>query len=272
MRLNRRTLLKFSIGGILSAPSPLFAAAPRGEENRAFEELLARYLAQGNDGINRVDYARWHASAADRSRLAGYIAALAGKRPSAMARNDAFAFWANLYNAATLNVVIDNYPVRSIRDIKSVTSLFDIKGLIGPWRTKIATVENRPVSLDDIEHEIMRPTFKDPRVHYAVNCASIGCPNLVPQAWRPETLEKDLDAAARTFINHPRGAWVGPDGSLRVSSIYKWFKEDFGGTDAGVIAHLRKYAGPELLAKLPAHARSFSDDYDWSLNEVRRRG
>ena len=97
----------------------------------------------------------------------------------------------------------------------------------------------------------MRPTFKDSRVHYSVNCASIGCPNLPLRAWRAETLDRDLDTAARAFINHPRGVRVGPDGRLRVSSIYKWFKEDFGGTDAGVLAHLRKYSGPDLLARTP---------------------
>jgi hypothetical protein len=114
----------------------------------------------------------------------------------------------------------------------------------------------------------MRPTFKDPRVHYAVNCASIGCPNLAPRAWRAETLDKYLDMAARAFINHPRGVLVRPDGTLQVSSIYKWYKEDFGGTNAGVIDHLRRYAGPELSAKLTAGVRGFDDEYDWTLNQV----
>jgi hypothetical protein len=264
--------LKLSPVAILSAPTLHGAGASPGGENRIFDDLLARYLVESRDGIVLVDYARWNASAADRSTLTNFLTALAARRPSTMSRNERFAFWANLYNATTLKIVIDNYPVRSIRDIKSSTSLFDIKGYIGPWRTKIATIENQPVSLDDIEHEIMRPTFRDPRVHYSVNCASIGCPNLRARAWRAETLDKDLDVAARTFINHPRGAWVGADGRLRLSSIYKWFKEDFGGTDAGVLAHLRKYAGPDLVARLPAHAQGFDDDYDWSLNQAGRRG
>jgi hypothetical protein len=266
--MNRRAMLKLAACGLLSAPSALVAAPAKGEKDRVFDELLARYLMQGSDGINRVDYARWQASTADRAKLDGYLVALAARRPSAMARNEAFAYWANLYNAATLKVVIDRYPVKSIRDIKSETSIFDVKGYIGPWRTKIATVEGRQASLDDIEHEIMRPTFRDPRVHYAVNCASIGCPNLAPRAWRAETLDKDLDAAARAFVNHPRGARVSADGTLRVSSIYKWYKEDFGGTDAGVIDHLRRYAGPDLSAKLQAGVRGFDDEYDWSLNQV----
>jgi hypothetical protein len=260
-------VLKLAIGGclsVVSARSPI--AAPAGSDS-AFDDLLDRYVIPGSDGINRVDYARWQAHLADRTALAEYLAALALKRPSTMARNEAFAFWANLYNAATLKIIIDNYPVRSIRDIKSKSGLFDVKALLGPWRTRIATVEGRPVSLDDIEHEIMRPTFKDPRIHYAVNCAAIGCPNLGPRAFRAETLEKDLDAAARAFVNHPRGARSGPDGVLRVSSLYKWYREDFGGTDAGIVAHLQQYAGPGLVAKLQRVSR-IDDDYDWSLNQA----
>lgn len=268
MHLGRRAFLRLAFAGLVSAPSPLLAASDKGKGNRALDELLTHYLVQGRDGINRVDYARWQASTADREKLDGYLIALAARLPSAMARNEAFSYWANLYNAATLKVVIDRYPVKSIRDIKSETSIFDVKGYIGPWRAKIANIEGRQVSLDDIEHEIMRPTFKDPRVHYAVNCASIGCPNLAPRAWRAETLDKDLDAAARAFVNHPRAAQVRADGTLRLSSIYKWYKEDFGGTDAGVIEHLRRYAASDLLAKLAAGVRGFDDEYDWALNQV----
>jgi Protein of unknown function, DUF547 len=266
--MHRRTMLRLAAGGWLCASSPLLAAPDKGKGNRAFDELLASYLVQGSDGINRVDYARWHASTADREKLNGYLIALAAWLPSTMARNEAFAYWANLYNAATLKLVIDRYPVKSIRDIKSDTSVFDVKGYIGPWRTKIATIEGRQVSLDDIEHGIMRPTFKDPRVHYAVNCASIGCPNLAPRTWKAETLDKDLDAAARAFVNHPRGAQVRADGTLQVSTIYKWYKEDFGGTDAGVIDHLRRYAKADLSAKLQAGIRGIDDAYDWALNQA----
>jgi hypothetical protein len=130
--MNRRAFLKLAVGAPLSAPIPLPAATAGTEMNRAFDELLARYLVRGGDGINRVDYARWRASVADRSKLDGYLAALAGQSPSVMARNGAFAYWANLYNASTLKVVIDRYPVGSIRDIKSNTGLFDLKGYIGP--------------------------------------------------------------------------------------------------------------------------------------------
>jgi hypothetical protein len=105
-------------------------------------------------------------------------------------------------------------------------------------------------------------------VHYAVNCASIGCPNIWPRAWRAATLERELDAAAAAFVNHPRGVTVLPDGRLRVSSIYGWFREDFGGSEAGVVAHLRHYAAPALAARLGEGTAIAEDAYDWALNDA----
>jgi hypothetical protein len=237
-------------------------------DNAVYGELLSRYLTASPDGVNRVDYAKWKASSEDTARLKAYIGYLMAQKPSAFTRDQAFAYWANLYNALTLQVVLDNYPVTSVKDIKSTgTGFFDVKAWLGPWRTKLVKVEGKDLSLDDIEHEIMRPTFKDPRVHYSVNCASIGCPNLKATPWTAETLEADLEAGAKAFINSPRGVVVGDGGKLTVSSIYVWFKEDFGGNDEGVIAHFRKYAAPELAKKLEGSPTIASNDYDWSLNQ-----
>ncbi|UPY35680.1 DUF547 domain-containing protein [Sediminicoccus sp. KRV36] len=230
--------------------------------------MLARYASTPADGVTRVDYARWKANATDLAALDGWIAAAATRRPSTMPRDEAFAFWANLYNALTLKLVLERYPVRSIKDIRSTGVGLDPRQFAGPWRTRLVTIEGQRMSLDDIEHGTMRPTFRDPRVHYAVNCASIGCPNLPLRAWRAASLEADLDMAARAFINHPRGAVVLADGRLRVSSIFKWFREDFGGNDAGVIAHLRRHAGPALAAGLRSATLVAEDAYDWALNDT----
>jgi hypothetical protein len=192
----------------------------------------------------------------------------AGQRPSAMPRAMSFAFWANLYNALTLLVVLRRHPLRSIRDIRSTGVPFDPQGWTGPWRTRLVTVEGRALSLDNIEHDIMRPTFRDPRVHYAVNCASIGCPNLLPRLWRAATLERELDEAAAAYVNHPRGVTVLADGRLRTSSIYTWFREDFGGTEAGVVAHLRRHAAPALAGRLSDATRIADHVYDWALNDA----
>lgn len=252
----------------LTALTALFLlTSPAAADDAAYDALLARYVSASADGINRVDYARWNDSAGDRAALNAYVAELAAQRPSAFARERAFAYWINLYNAVTLQVVLERYPVASIRDIRSEGTGLDPRALIGPWRTKRVAVEGRRLSLDDVENTILRPTFRDPRVHYAINCASIGCPNLMPRAWRAETLEADLDAAARAYVNHPRGVSVNANGSLRVSSIYRWFRADFGGSDATVIAHLRRYASPELAARLSGATRIAGHGYDWALNE-----
>ncbi|MBY0564377.1 MAG: DUF547 domain-containing protein [Hyphomonadaceae bacterium] len=259
--------MKSFFSALVAALSVLFlSTAPAAADEAAYDALLQRYVSASADGVNRVDYARWSANAADRSALDDYVDELAAQRPSTLSRDRAFAYWVNLYNAVTLQVVLERYPVRSIRDIKSEGAPFDPRAFIGPWRTKRVTVEGRRLSLDDIEHTILRPTYNDPRVHYAVNCASIGCPNLMNRVWRAETLDADLDAAARAYVNHPRGVSVSADGDVRVSSIYRWFRDDFGTSDANVIAHLRRYADADLAARLARATRISGHDYDWSLN------
>jgi hypothetical protein len=261
--LGRRTLL----GTGIACATVVRTAGAASDEDAAYDTLLRRHVAAGADGITRVAYGRWRANAGDRARLDQAIATMSARRPSAMSRAEAYAFWANLYNAVTLKVVIDRYPVASIRDIKG-SSWLDPKAYTGPWRDQRVTVEGRGLSLDDIEHAIMRPGFKDPRVHYAVNCASHGCPNLMARAWRAETLEADLEDAARAYVNHARGVTVLPSGALRVSSIYRWFIEDFGGNDDGLRAHFRVYAAPALARALDAAPAIADHDYDWSLNRA----
>lgn len=258
----RRACLALSLPALLP-PRQATAMEP------TLDVLLARFVSLPADGIARVDYAAWKADRNAVAALHAWMAGAAGRQPSTMPPAEAFAFWANLYNTLTLGVVLDRYPVRSIRDIHSTGVPFDLQQFDGPWRTRLVTVEGRRMSLDDIEHGTMRPKLRDPRVHYALNCASLGCPNLLPRAWRADTLDADLDAAARAYVNHPRGVTAMADGRLRVSSIYHWFREDFGDSEAGVIAHLARYAAPPLAARLPG-ARIAGHAYDWTLNDVAR--
>lgn len=253
--------------GAAALPRAAHAQAVGGDPTAEFSALLTNYVSEHVDGVNRVNYAGWKASTSDMGRLNTVVAGLARMSPSGMARAEAIAYWANLYNAITLQVVLSRYPVASIRDIRSEGVLLDPQAYLGPWRSKRVTVERRRYSLDDIEHQTLRPLARDPRIHYSVNCASIGCPNIQRTAWRAETLEPDLDRAARGYVNHPRAVTVLADGSLRVSSIYEWFKEDFGGNDAGVIAHLRRYAEPALTQRLRSTTRVSANAYDWALNQ-----
>lgn len=254
-----KTVVALAMALVVAGPAR--AAEP---DHGPWETLLARYVSESADGVNRVDYARWKATGADRAALQGYIRTLEAARPAQMARNEQFAYWANLYNAVTVEVILSRFPVDSIRNIRSEGAGLSLKALAGPWDTKLVTIEGRRMSLNDIEHGVMRPTFKDVRVHYAVNCASIGCPNLQREAFRAATLDQQLDAAARAYINHPRGVHADA-GGLHLSSIYKWYAGDFG-TPAQLRAHLERYAAPALAAQIARAPRIAGYDYDWRLN------
>lgn len=238
------------------------AAATAAIDHRAWDAWLARYLARDADGINRVGYGA--VTADDRATLDRYIAALAAERIGGYARPEQMAYWINLYNALTVQVVLARFPVASIMDIKISPGLF----APGPWGKKLVAVENEMLSLDDIEHRILRPIWRDPRIHYVVNCASIGCPNLAPRAYTAARLEAMLDEAARDYVNHPRAAAI-VEGKLVLSRIYDWYRDDFGTSDAGVIQHLAHYAGKELAAKLRGFNRISDYRYDWGLNVAR---
>jgi hypothetical protein len=227
-----------------------------------WDVFLARYVVAHEDGVNRVAYAR--VSGEDRDRLKAYLAGLAELRISDYSRDEQRAYWINMYNALTVDVVLDHYPVDSIRAIAISPGFF----AIGPWGKKLIGVEGEQLSLDDIEHRILRPIWKDPRIHYAVNCASLGCPKLMPRAFTATNTEELLEQGARDFINSDHGARFESDTRLVASSIYDWFQEDFGGDEAGVIAHLRLYADAALEAKLDGVTDVHDFEYDWTLNDA----
>ena len=226
-------------------------------DHSGWDQLLGRYLIKRNNDVNR--YAYKAVSKDDHDKLKTYIASLANTKIGSYNRDEQRSFWINLYNALTIEVILQHYPVNSIRDISSgfFTS--------GPWAKELVTVEGVTLTLDDIEHRILRPIWKDPRLHYAVNCASIGCPNLQPQAFTASNTETMLEKATLEFVNHPRAARVTNSGKLQVSSIYKWFGDDFGG-EQGVLAHLRQYAEPGLSSALKDITEIDGNHYDWSLN------
>ena len=131
---------------------------------------------------------------------------------------------------------------------------------------KLLQVEGEPISLNDIEHRILRPIWRDPRLHYAISCASLGCPNLEQVAFTPENTATLLDSGARAFVNHPRGVRFADDDELVLSTIYDWFDEDFGGNEAGVLAHIQQFANPELRKQLDEFDGDIEYEYDWRLN------
>lgn len=273
----RICLVGLVVGVWLLASTPL-KAAPEAElwdyweahdpqstqaiDHKSWEQFQLSYAYPGKDGIIRVDYEA--ALASDRNTLDRYIKSLEQVKVTSLNRNEQMAYWINLYNALTVLVVLDAYPVTSIRDIDISPGVF----ADGPWGKKLVEIEGNPVSLDDIEHRILRPIWKDPRIHYAVNCASIGCPNLHGHAFKGNDIERPLNEAAKDFINHPRGVQI-QSGKLMVSSIYDWFVEDFGGTEAGVLAHIRQFANSSLKNDLAGITSIDDYEYDWALNDIK---
>ena len=233
-------------------------------DNSLFDAILNQNRHLSPDNISLVDYAGLKNGASD--SLNRYVDLLTNTNVDDLSRDEQFAYWGNFYNALTLKVIIEHYPVASIRDIDISPGLF----ANGPWGAKLVTVMGEDLSLDDMEHRILRPIWLDPRVHYVVNCASIGCANLQGHAWQAKTLYADLNTAASDYVNHPRGAAV-VDGRLRVSTIYSWFEEDFA-AGGGVIPHLRQYGNDSLRNSLNGIDRVSDYAYDWALNDYTGAG
>ncbi len=231
-------------------------------DHAAWSEFLGNHVVPDPSlGLNRVRYGA--VSAADRETLDTYIRRLENVAIADYSRPVQRAYWLNLYNAATVRLILENYPLDSIRDIGG--GLFGLGS--NAWQRKLLTVDGKPLSLDDIEHRILRPIWDDGLTHYGVNCASVGCPNLRDNAYLGARVDKQLRDNARAYVNSPRGVRFD-DGRLLVSKIYEWYQVDFGGSETGVISHLRRFAEPSLSARLDAADDIAGYRYDWSLNEA----
>jgi len=228
-------------------------------DHAAWGAFLGKYVRTGARGVNLVRYGT--VTTEDRRNLDGYIAHLSLAPISTYSRRVQLAYWINLYNALTIQTVLRHFPVDSIRDIDISPGWF----ASGPWGRKQVEVEGVALSLDDIEHRILRPIWRDPRIHYAVNCASVGCPNLQRAPYTGENVERMLTFAAREYINNWRGVTF-EDGDLYISEIYKWYATDFGDSHWAIIAHLRKYAMPKLREMLGRVEGIEGYRYDWSIN------
>ena len=219
-------------------------------DNTAYADLLQKYVKNGV-----VDYEGFNK---EEARLNQYLTVLAKTDIEALSRNEQFAFYVNAYNAWTIKLILSAYP--GIRSIKELGNLFR-----SPWKKKIAAIGGEVLTLDNIEHDILRPRFKDPRIHFAVNCASKGCPPLRSEPYRGDVLDQQLTEMTEAFINDPAYNRLERN-TLYVSSIFKWYSEDFNDDIAGFFM---KYAKVDLKDKLTKRAKEIEVeylDYDWSLN------
>lgn len=229
-------------------------------DHSGFQYFLNRYVVTNASGINLVQYAS--VSPQDKQALNHYIDMLSHVNIDSYNQDEQLAYWVNLYNALTIKVILQHYPVKSILDI-SLSGFFTR----GPWDAKLISVEHMPLSLNDIEHRIIRPIWHDPRTHYALNCASYSCPNLNKQVYTGATINVMLTTAAITYINSSRGAMTQGN-RLTLSQIYEWYQSDFGNNSQAVIHHLMLYANPSLKKQLASFHTISGYQYNWRLNDA----
>ena len=266
----RRTLLAVplllactSVPG--ASPLPQAAPGPFDHSHAAWTEVLKACVRDGG-----FDYAKLKA---DRARFDAYLASLAAVTPAELgtwSEPQRFAFWINVYNAFCVQRVVDSYPLESIRKLDGafgISTVFD-KGFI-PLRAHHPDKKDEDLSLNDVEHKILRKVHKDARLHAAVNCASVSCPPLRAEAFTAEKLDAQLTEQMRAFVNDPtRNRIDAEKKELEVSEIFKWFAEDFEREAKTVQEYLARHA-PEK-AEFLRGARLRYLDYDWDLNDVAR--
>ncbi len=233
-----------------AARAPAAAGAPISHEG--YDRLLKKYVsAQG-----LVNY---KALKADPAALDQYLALLSKNPPAAAwSKNEQMAYWINAYNAYTLRLILDHYPLKSIKDIGSKIK---IPFVTTPWAAKFFSIGGEKMSLDNIEHGILRKNYDDPRIHFALVCASLSCPRLRSEAYTPARLEAQLEAAGRDFLNNPAKNKVGP-ASAQLSKYFDWYKADWEKNGQSVPKWVNKYSTVKMDDKTPIGYL----DYNWNLN------
>jgi len=275
--VNRATLVvAFNIAwatACLAGPTVIVGRkAPSGEQvpaERIDHSIWAKLLQKYVDAAGLVDYAGWKASAADMQALDNYLEHLSTASFSQQTgRNARLAFWINAYNAVTIKGILREYPTTSIREHTAKAFGYNI------WKDLKLLVGGRPYSLDEMEHQILRK-MGEPRIHFAIVCASLGCPRLLNDAYVPEKLEEQLSANARAFFADPsKFRYDAEQRTIAVSPILDWFGEDFGGASAEHLKRIAPYL-PDAAARQLArsgNARVTFLDYDWGLNDQATHG
>ncbi|MCP3920917.1 MAG: DUF547 domain-containing protein [bacterium] len=253
--------------GPADVQEPAAESAPPGfdHEHALFTEVLAQFVAGDS-----VDYA---ALKKDRKKLDRYVAALEAVKPAELAkwkREERYAFWINVYNAHVLKLIIDNYPVKSIKDIGSLVKrvwnkeFIDLEGFHPEGKKDL-------LSLDDVEHKILRPRFKDARVHAAVNCASVSCSPLRAEAFVAARLDAQLDEQVRAWLADPqRNRFDKERRTLHLSKIFDWFEADFRRDGGSVVGWIARFAPAAEKAWISTgdtpKVRHLS--YSWKLNDA----
>ena len=193
--------------------------------------------------------------------LTSYLKLLSSNAPDqkAWSKNEQLAYWINAYNAFTVKLIMDHYPTNSIRDLKTM----NIPGVSTIWHRKFFKIGEVDTSLDEIEHKILRKQFDEPRIHFAINCASISCPVLRAEAYSPKNIESQLYEQAVLFINDPDRNRISTN-EIELSKIFSWFKSDFT-NEGSLIEYINQYS----KIQIDKDANLTYLNYDWRLNETK---
>lgn len=232
-------------------------------DHSIFDSLLKKHV----DGDGYVNYAAWKRSSEDRAALTGYLARLSrADQQKRSSREAQLAFWINAYNAATIEGILQEYPTTSIRNHTAKLVGYNI------WKDLPLIVGSGQYSLEQIEHQVLRK-MNEPRIHFAIVCASVGCPRLRNEAFTAKNVDAQLADNTRDFFSRSGNFRLdAASGTLHLSSILDWFGKDFGRSQAEQLAYLKPYlpAAAQNLAGDP-RARIRYLDYDWSLNDQSRK-
>lgn len=226
-----------------------------GWASTAPDQSLYADLLKKNVSNGRVNYAGFKSAEAELDR---YLAILEKTDSTKLSRDEQFAFYTNAYNAWTIKLILSGYPqIKSIKDLGGF--------LQSPWKKKLVRIDSDILTLDDVEHNILRPRFKDPRVHFAINCAAKSCPPLRSEPYRGAVLDRQLNDSTSSFLNNPSNYELSGN-DFYVSRIFKWFSEDFS---EGILGFYLKFAQGDLKSYLEANKHKIKIKfmpYDWSLN------
>jgi hypothetical protein len=239
---------------------PLVSAEPFDHAHTQLTQVLKPYVSEG-----RVDY---DSLKTHRAALDEYLITMSKVSPNEFSgwnKDEQLAYLINLYNAKTLQLIIDHYPVKSIKDIGGL--------LTKPWDLKSVEVFGKKVTLNTIEHEMIRKTFQEPRIHVALVCAAKGCPQLRSSAYTSTKLEAELEEQTQFFLSDmQKNYFDSSSNTLHISPIFKWYKKDFQKNNATVVQFIRDHAGNELSEQLTkSNTRIVYTEYDWSLNDQSKK-
>lgn len=233
-------------------------------DHTPWDRLLKKHVDR--DGY--VNYKVWHASSADRQALTAYLNSLSQVNPQAKASKDAkLAFWINAYNAVTVHGILREYPTSSIRNHTAKLFGYNI------WKDLKLIVAGQGYSLEHIEHQILRK-MSEPRIHFAIVCASVGCPRLLNEAYTAKAVQTQLDTNAKDFFSRKQNfQYDARSRRFHLSSILSWFGEDFGNGQTAQLRTISKWLpdrASQAAAQSGAGSMSFLD-YNWNLNDQASR-